>query len=1459
MTGPNTGYTDWNGLYGVDSPLARQEYNAGMGQIAGMYDQFRQAMAQRSGGLQAAAAVARTPGAQQPPARPDWTDEDLVGAATFWGMPEEAVRAMPRQAVADFVNQKRASARQNQSPIVSGLASLGAMGQMFDVGAQEAIISGIQHLPGIGDWLSRQKIVRDADLKIRQTEESLRAVTPDMMQKPLTEANVGGNLAAMFAPGAAAWAVAGRMTEVMPLVSKAGPIGRAMVQGGLSSYLMAGGTHEGDESPWLHRAEVVGLGAVMGGIAGKLAPAEQALNGRVLHSFMPDPGYPADAIGPMDFNPQVGEPYLASWDESRMGPKPTREAFEAFKSRAVETLSTRLNKVATIVQSPDAPEIAGHTQLGDLSVVQAAASSNPGGHSIIQGISDPAQMANVLGENARFVQSPYRDGLDMIVGDRPLADHAALEYEKFGVFSGQRVHTVEGVAGTVKAVDFGLGAFVEPLNAPGTLMHRAIEDLHPSLESPVAVEVPGLWDAFRQYTGQRAIQTFQSLGVQGLPHPSQLEAIETTSMATWMEDFMDQVGIQRPGDRARVREHFNQSWVQQLRDLAPAETAAQDAAFGDLQSVIETHPLSPVGQLDEHAATKGFLAVPQPGGKWSLLDNVTPDAPSPAVFHFDTHADAHQFLTQFNRDLPDITPIGEFPLEVLNLHPTAPTQMPNTNAAHVDGLSEMLDHLELEGGAPPANVPPVGVLKAGGSVGELNNRIEAAVHALQPTRRVAAAYDEALFQSTGHSWDLASGYDSIGQAQNRMHQALKPFQDEYANLIAPVKKIRRLSGEWAQAYETLDPAEREAFMTSRGWSPAEKASVDQYEQLMVKMFPEAGLDEVRQIPRYFSHIAQRQSVPATFTRAFDDFHFGPTTQQFWEYARTGNLNLREMDPDIVADAYMRSVMWAKHVAPVWDGEVSKWTTIQRDHPELGPAANWMLNYTDMVKGGYHTENDQVVNGMTFALKKLIDPAITKDQTKDFVLSGLNGSYAGLIGYRVNMVSRHFMQMAYALPKAGTDLVRTLGSAVMQPGFLEAARAEAAADGAMSPRVFTSNAPGAFTGEIERVGAGLGGVGPTPVEHTARYEALAKVRNELVDLMPTALKGQSDSILQPMGMFSHAIENFKSIVYVAGKSRATQALQTFREAGPAGSMESLLQDSMMSGFDPAWKRTFQQIVGSGDDAQAAKFAARQLVDQTFFKYGTAESAEIARTVTGKIAWQLGHYELNYAQYLRETLMNGTTADRAKLAGTIAATTAGLEWGSRKSGWNLRYLNPFLALGFGGGPLLGTAVALGSGLNRMVGAVSSNNVADYDAAQRDFSQGAGSSPWNMTPVGGLVRDAQAIGGATQSPTPGTAMLRYGLTGEVGPGPDIERQMLPQTEQMFQRSLQPQMSPVRGGGTLGLPPGMFPQQFITDPPLLQSPQNIPTGILPSTTTLNGGSGVAPGSVEPVSTRPGFPPPTY
>ncbi len=665
-------------------------------------------------------------------------------------------------------------------------------------------------------------------------------------------------------------------------------------------------------------------------------------------------------------------------------------------------------------------------------------------------------MVQALGQNFRFARRGNR--LDMLLGDLP--EYAADEYERHGVFTGQLVYGPDFIQGTILGLDFEGGAWVRPTYQPNVLLNHPISQLNPRLVSQQIREAPDLWAAFSSYAEDRATQTQAAMG--GALGPQQIAAVKTKNLASWMEDFFDAAGINNPADRDRIRPYFNQQWVEGFKAEAPTEAAFQTA-------VVATPTEMPVreglGSLDRRAAGKGFIVVPENESTWHVVDTVQkPEPPArpstgggppggtvrtpAATVTFPSQEAAETWVRELNRELPDITPPSEVPLEVAAIHPTEPTQEPNLNHVveqnTVDSILEMA--ADSDGGA---DIPPQ-ALAASGNSGRLNNRWVQQFLRWRPARRLWSALDQGLSEHLGFESGVARDYERLSHQLVMHHNDQNPWMDRLADILKPVRTKFLRDGTWTRTYEILDPTERARVIARLGLTPREAASFDQFDRLMQDLFPETGLDQIRQIPRYISHLSVRQSQPEMVGRVFEDFPLGPTTQPFYEYARTQNLNFRELHPGTLGETYIRAVTWKKNMAPLWD-ELSERANAMSQHsdPAISQVGAIFQQQLRLVKFGYQAADDTAVDAAHGALQLLLGPEVTRQQAREIFNFGMNSIHAGMLGFRPSVIARDTLQAFLAIPRAGRELLNVYAQWMSSPGARKAIWDTAVREGAVS--------------------------------------------------------------------------------------------------------------------------------------------------------------------------------------------------------------------------------------------------------------------------------------------------------------------------------------------------------------------------------------------------------------------------
>jgi hypothetical protein len=1121
----------------------------------------------------------------------------------------------------------------------------------------------------------------------------------------------------------------------------------------------------------------------------------------------------------------------------------------------VDGAVAQMNKQALVVESPLLPRAVHQAQVDEVTVAAAAQASNPGGVNIVQGIPDPRAYVEGIGTNwgevpqFRFARRKGTERLDALMSDQPITDDMVREYETFGFYTGQAATTAAGRDVSIARITGDMVSVRPTSGGAEYMVPRA--DIMPSTVSPGVREVPGMYDAWVQYVNQQVAETAAVTG--GVLTPQRLERIRNENMAGYLEDWLDRAGIASQGERARIRQYFNERIVGEYTALAPEEFARAQGLQAQAAAAQAAADVSPLGRLDEKAATKGFRVVPDFGARQYHIVDLT-DIPGVAPqtsrtsITFDSLEAAEEWITQVQRTLPDVSPTSDVPAALLQGAMREAPQMPNINHRMLDDVERALDDFDEDimpaavggGGANvPPSVPPVAAdalgpgggapqpprtraayaaaiarAKAANSVGMLRSVYDDALSRWMPQRRYHSRIGQHLEEAGLRDLEYTKDYFDLDEGSLILRNELHPHLEAAADIANKVRSKFRRDGTFYRTYLIEDDAARLAEAQRLGFDKGEIGAMEEMNEFFKRFFPLTGLDPAREIRRYIPHVAKKQSMPGAATgNPWDGYQHTVTTDPFWKHMRTGNLNMREMDPGVLMDMYARSVMWERVMQSRWERIMGKWQQIGRTQStpdELRSVATNFINWANIIKHGYTPGDDAALDLAHTALQTMIGKGITRQQAREIVNMGMNGTHAALLGFRMHVIVRDLPTLVFAVPRAGQDMLDVMYKlATGTPEFRAAMRREAIAAGAVQlnlPRMASPSAlqEGALAAPVQGAAAGM------------RQKALQGVRDAVYDFLPPAMRDLHDTPLHPMYVYGKLQEWMRMVVWHAGKQKADRAIARYRSdiqmtaEGRTASFDALMGESSARTFDPQWQEIFKQLVGQGDDAGAARFIGHQLADATMFKYGMQAMPIIARSVSGKVGMQLGSFTNQYYQFLRESFRNGHAVDKAKLAATIAATTSAYEIAKAKTGWNnLRWMNPFAGVLFTGGPLVSTVADIWQGGQAVA---ASGTRGDYPGIDQDIARAGAAIGRGATqvvnPAAGLLHTMQGVQGIQNSPEPWQTALQYFITGQRGAGVEIEQMLmdvggigargtLPRAQPP---AAPPQASPVRGTPTGG-----------------------------------------------------------
>lgn len=233
-------------------------------------------------------------------------DKDLIAAARFFGIPDETIRQMPRQALVAAVNTYKAGARGEGDPHM--LTRMAALVGMPVAAAGRSVMQVLNNSPLVPDALRTALKTKEGELWYRELEQGIRASLPEEDQSALTALSVAGMVGGTWYPGMAGYNLAIATGRRLPLVGRAmsrldalSPIARGTAPGSATAWVLgnvARGSAAGAATGYVlegegeHKNVAMIGGAALGGVleggiaaAQHYAPQMQGVYTRLTRAF----------------------------------------------------------------------------------------------------------------------------------------------------------------------------------------------------------------------------------------------------------------------------------------------------------------------------------------------------------------------------------------------------------------------------------------------------------------------------------------------------------------------------------------------------------------------------------------------------------------------------------------------------------------------------------------------------------------------------------------------------------------------------------------------------------------------------------------------------------------------------------------------------------------------------------------------------------------------------------------------------------------------------------------------------------------------------------------------------------------------------------------------------------------------------------------------------------------------
>jgi hypothetical protein len=740
---------------------------------------------------------------------------------------------------------------------------------------------------------------------------------------------------------------------------------------------------------------------------------------------------------------------------------------------------------------------------------------------------------------------------------------------------------------------------------------------------------------------------------------------ETTSqLPRLMESYLDHAVGQSPLSRAAIESYFNVRRVQDYQSLAPEELKDTYDLNAELDKVRQTHPIERI-PIEDNAATKGFAYVNTPEGAGGTLVDQLSDLRIP-VAHEDA---AYEFLRNFNRDLPDYTPVSDVPVEAFGSSPHSANPGSDLEpvlergaeaeqhlAARVaDEIDAMVARVEgvpalaqpPGGGSPP---PPREPFLGRGGMGELPSgrptlgaqMAEVARSRPQDLYRVLQKFDSAWLRyftpfrsaalqveadlksigvSEGTIW---KHYNQVTTDVTRAHNEALPWHAEYADIMGQFRRKLLRTGTVTRIQEIGDFNQKIEAMQREGYTQEEMAAQNRLGDFNDRFFqflsndPAFSINDSRYVNAYMSHVRQRQGMPGIQDPFADTNDILPSHLTFFaEMAREGNMQFRQMDARVLGAKMIRAAMFKKHVSESWFEMKQAW-----DDPRIPTDLRDMaLDWLQVVQTGHNPNYDVAIQGVRHTLNTIGIP-ITNGEVATLSNIAFGNMYRAQLGGRPDAIFRDSIQpllsgvrigmvpiaRAYNSFLSGGDATREMIQRGLDGGWLEKGQAKVANADVFEAGIQTPQGTDLLT-----------------PEQNVRRESLAKLGDLMWAATPTKLRnGLQGTRLDPLHYYTKLGEVNRLISGEAGYQVAATALADYQhEMGKImrgefnraegvmsidtmdAAMARLMAESKARTYPGPIQDEFKQLVSNGQVQEAAYLLANESANHQF-RYGAKEN-------------------------------------------------------------------------------------------------------------------------------------------------------------------------------------------------------------------------------------------------------------
>jgi hypothetical protein len=885
------------------------------------------------------------------------------------------------------------------------------------------------------------------------------------------------------------------------------------------------------------------------------------------------------------------------------------------KTKAVEvaaatTEAATLTKQAQIMESPQLHEMAGQQRFDDTDVVRAVLATNPVGIGVLRDVGDAGsimrklvagQTRSVYGAQLQLMPHQFRivkhpsGSVDMLVTTgQAITPKKVAQYEATGMMEGQLATTANGVeVEVVQPAPAGGKAIVRPVQMmsmgdAAIPMTVNADELMPHTSVRSYEHAPKLYEDFRQYVDKE-------MANEGTDY-AWLDRETSTQLPRLLERFLNDAGIENNIQRHGIEAYFNVRRVADFRSLAPSDAAHADAITEELSAAMAARPPRSI-PVDDIAAAKGFAYIPAADGVGGVLNDQLGDLRVPMA----SEEAAMQFLRTFNREVPDITPISDVPIEIMGASPhasnpgttldpvpegghdaalaSAERDLRRTLKHQADHHAAVSERVGRDLGAPPsgggaAPPPPPPPASLGGAdypqIPRGERSLGAAMAEAQRTRpadlyKVLQDLDSAWLnygvpfrsftlqiQTALHDMGIPEGklwvhYSDVVTAKTVAHNEANPWHAELAEITSNYREKFHREGTVTKLMEIADFNQQLQEAKKAGFSDREINTLsrhrDWYDRFFNFLSGDAAfnLDARRYVFGYMTRVRARQGMPGIQDPFADTDGMLPRGFEFVaEMARTGNLQFRQIDDRVLGTYLVRSAMFKKHIEAPYSRMVEAW-----DDPRIpDKLRNIVTDWLTTLKTGHNPGYDPAVQGARHFLNKMGVP-VTDGEVAGMYNTLFSSMYRGQLGWRPDAIFRDSIQPFLSGTRIGFKPIAEAYTAFIKNPRARAEMWDRAIKGGWVEKgqQQVANAD-VFEGDV-MTPEGVSLLSPAM---QARRQMLTKINDFVQDLIPRQLKqGLQGTIFDPLLGYTKLGELNRLISGEAGWQKASKAIANYQLA------------------------------------------------------------------------------------------------------------------------------------------------------------------------------------------------------------------------------------------------------------------------------------------------------------------------